>query len=123
METTPILAWTLVGECAIPGDVQSLLVQGEQAVAAYRTFRDTAIFTNMRLIVRDAQGMTGKKVEIYSLPYSRIDMWSSENAGTLDWNSELEMWTRAGHIKVKLGKGIDVRKLDNLIAHMVLHAR
>jgi hypothetical protein len=98
-------------------------VQGEQAVAAYRTFRDTAIFTNMRLIVRDAQGMSGKKVEIYSLPYSRIDMWSSENAGTLDWNSELEMWTRAGHIKVKLGKGIDVRKLDNLIAHMVLHAR
>jgi Bacterial PH domain len=123
METTPILAWTLVGECAIPGDVQALLVQGEQAVAAYRTFRDTAIFTNMRLIVRDAHGMTGKKVEIYSLPYSRIDMWSSENAGTLDWNSELEMWTRAGHIKVKLGKGIDVRKLDNLIAHMVLHAR
>jgi len=123
METSPILAWTLVAECPIPPDVQQLLVQGEQAVAAYRTFRDTAIFTNMRLIVRDAQGMSGKKVEIYSLPYSRIDMWSSENAGTLDWNSELEMWTRAGHIKVKLGKGIDVRKLDNLIAHMVLHAR
>lgn len=113
----------MVAECPIPPDVQRLLVQGEQAVAAYRTFRDTAIFTNMRLIVRDAQGMSGKKVEIYSLPYSRIDMWSSENAGTLDWNSELEMWTRAGHIKVKLGKGIDVRKLDNLIAHMVLHAR
>jgi len=103
--------------------VQNLLVQGEQAVAAYRTFRDIAIFTNMRLVVRDAQGMSGKKVEVYSLPYSRIDMWSSENAGTLDWNSELEMWTRAGHIKVKLSKGIDVRRLDNLIAHMVLHSR
>jgi hypothetical protein len=123
VETSPTLAWTLVAECPIPPDVQGLLVQGEQAVAAYRTFRDTAIFTNMRLIVRDAQGMSGKKVEIYSLPYSRVDMWSSENAGTLDWNSELELWTRAGHIKVKLGKGIDVRKLDNLIAHMVLHAR
>lgn len=54
---------------------------------------------------------------------SRIDMWSSENAGTLDWNSELEMWTRAGHIKVKLSKGIDVRRLENLIAHMVLQSR
>lgn len=123
METAPILAWTLVSECPVPPDVQNLLVQGEQAVAAYRTFRDIAIFTNMRLIVRDAQGMSGKKVEIYSLPYSKIDMWSSENAGTLDWNSELEMWTRAGHIKVKLSKGIDVRRLDNLIAHMVLHSR
>jgi PH (Pleckstrin Homology) domain-containing protein len=123
VETAPILAWTLVSECPIPPDVQRLLVQGEQAVAAYRTFRDVAIFTTMRLIVRDAQGISGKKVEIYSLPYSRIDMWSSENAGTIDWNSELEMWTRAGHIKVKLSKGIDVRRLDNLIAHMVLHNR
>lgn len=123
MEVGPILAWTLVAECPIPPDVQMLLVQGEQAVAAYRTFRDVAIFTDRRLIVRDAQGISGKKVEIYSLPYSRIDMWSSENAGTIDWNSELELWTRAGHIKVKLSKGIDVRRLDHLIAHMVLNAR
>lgn len=79
METGAILSWTLVSECPIPADVQHLLTQGEQPVAAYRTFRDVAIFTNLRLIVRDAQGMSGKKVEIYSLPYSRIDMWSSEN--------------------------------------------
>lgn len=118
-----ITAWTLVQECPVPADVNALLVQGEQAVAAYRTFRDIAIFTNLRLIVRDAQGMTGKKVEVYSLPYSRIDMWSSENAGTLDWDAELELWTRAGHIKIKLRKGIDVRRLDHLIAHHVLHAR
>ncbi|MEZ5202555.1 MAG: PH domain-containing protein [Micropruina glycogenica] len=123
METGAILSWTLVSECPVPADVQRLLTQGEQPVAAYRTFRDVAIFTSKRLIVRDAQGMSGKKVEIYSLPYSRIDMWSSENAGSLDWNSELELWTRAGHIKVKLNKGIDVRRLDGLIAHMVLNSR
>mgnify|MGYP002682836715 CR=1 FL=1 len=123
METAVITAWTFQSEIPIPGDVAPLLVQGEHAVAAYSTFRDSAVFTNKRLIVRDAQGLSGKKVEIYSLPYSRIDMWSSENAGTLDWNSELEMWTRAGHIKVKLNKGIDVRRLDGLIAHMVLNSR
>ena len=123
METGAILSWTLVSKCSIPADVQHLLTQGEQPVAAYRTFRDVAIFTSKRLIVRDAQGISGKKVEIYSLPYSRIDMWSSENAGSLDWNSELELWTRAGHIKVKLNKGIDVRRLDGLIAHMVLNSR
>lgn len=39
-----------------------LLVDGEVAVAAYKTFRDSAIFTNKRLIVRDAQGLTGKKL-------------------------------------------------------------
>ena len=99
-----------------------MLVEGEQPIAAYKTFRDSAVFTNKRLIVRDAQGMTGKKVEMYSLPYSTVNMWSSENAGTLDFNSELELWTRAGHIKIKVGKGVDVRKLDHLIAHVVLGA-
>jgi hypothetical protein len=123
METAAITSWTLVQEIPIPADVNDLLVDGEQAVAAYKTFRDSAIFTTKRLIVRDAQGLTGKKVEVYSLPYSRIDMWSSENAGKLlDFNAELEMWTRAGHIKIKLDKKIDIRRLDKLIAWAVLNA-
>jgi hypothetical protein len=119
-KTNAILAWTLVSECPIPGDVNELLVPGEEAVAAYRTLRDSAIFTNKRLIIRDAQGLSGKKIEIYSLPYSSINMWSTENAGTFDLNAEVELWTRAGHIKVNLKKGIDVRKFDNLIANAIL---
>jgi hypothetical protein len=121
METSSITAWTLVQEIPIPDDVTELLVEGEQAIAAYKTFRDSAVFTTKRLIVRDAQGLTGKKVEIYSLPYSAINMWSSENAGgMLDRDAELELWTRAGHIKVKLQKKIDIRRLDSLIANAVL---
>lgn len=122
MDTAPILAWTFVSECKIPDDLGPILIQGEQPWAAYKTFRDSAIFTNKRLIVRDAQGLTGKKVEMYSLPYSAINMWSSENAGRmLDFNAEIELWTRAGHIKVKLNKGVDIRKLDNLISHAVMN--
>jgi hypothetical protein len=120
-EVNTILTWTLVAECPIPDDVSPLLVDGETAVAAYKTFRDTAVFTNKRLIVRDAQGIRGKKIEIYSLPYSSINMWSSENAGSfIDVNAELELWTRAGHIKVNLGKGIDIRKFDRLIGDAIL---
>lgn len=121
METTGILSWTLQREIPVPADVTGLLTAGEEAVAAFATFRDAAIFTTKRLIVRDAQGMTGKKVEIYSLPYSSILMWSSENAGVIDWNSELELWTKAGHIKIKLSKGADIRRLDSLIAWAVLN--
>ncbi|WP_346898656.1 PH domain-containing protein [Clostridium sp. UBA7503] len=120
-ETQGILTWTLVSECPIPNDVNDLLVEGEVGIAAYKTFRDSAIFTNKRLIVRDAQGLTGKKVEVYSLPYSSINMWSTENAGKLfDLSAEVELWTRAGQIKVNLQKGVDVRKLDMLIANALL---
>ena len=120
-ELTPLLAWTFTEECPIPADVGELLVAGERPIAAYKTIRDSAVLSDKRLIVRDAQGLRGKKVEIYSLPYANINMWSSENAaGFLDFSAELELWTRAGHIKVNLLKGIDVRKLDKLIADCVL---
>ncbi|WEG08805.1 PH domain-containing protein [Microbacterium horticulturae] len=122
MEAAALMTWTLQQEIPVPKDVQPLLVAGEEAIASFKTFRDSATFTTKRLIVRDAQGLTGKKVEIYSLPYSAINMWSSENAGKLDWNSEIELWTRAGHIKIKLTKGADVRRIDSLIAWAVLQA-
>ena len=115
------LAWTFVRECAPPPEVNQILINGEQVVGAYKTFRDTAVLTNKRMIVADKQGITGKKVEVYSLPWASIDMWSSENAGRmLDWNSEMEFWTKAGHFKLKLKKGIDIRKLDRIIGSYVL---
>ena len=120
-ETAPILSWTLQKEIPVPDDVRPLLVEGEQAVASFKTIRDSATFTTMRLIVRDAQGLTGKKIEVYSLPYSSINMWSTENAaGKLDRDAEVELWTRAGHIKVKLTKNADIRRIDSLLAWAVL---
>lgn len=34
----------------------------------------------------------------------------------------MELWTRAGHMKVNLGKGIAVRRLDRLVAAQVLNS-
>ncbi|MBJ6745692.1 PH domain-containing protein [Streptococcus sp. 121] len=118
--STLATGWTFTSESPVPEDVRSMLIVGEEAVAAYKTIRDFAIFTNKRLIVRDAQGLTGKKVEVYSLPYKSIDMWSTENAGTFDLNSEVQLWTRAGQIKINLKKGIDIRKFDNLLSEILL---
>lgn len=121
MEMSTITEWMFAAEIPIPDDIYGLLIDGEHPYAAFKTFRDSAVFTSKRLIVRDAQGLSGKKVEIYSLPYSAINMWSSENAGKMfDFTAEVELWTRAGHIKIKLGRDVDVRRIDSLIAHAVL---
>lgn len=115
------LVWTFNSPCPIPNDVNEILIEGEIALHAYKTIRDVAIFTNKRLIVRDAQGLTGKKVEIYSLPYSSICMYSTENAGKiLDVNSEVELWTKAGHIKINLNKNVNIREFDRIIASAIL---
>ena len=116
-----ILEWVFISKCEIPEDIVDILAPGEVAVAAYRTVRDSDTFTDKRIIIRDVQGLTGKKVEIYSIPYSSINMWSTETTGLLfDLSAEVELWTRAGHIKISLRKGIDVREFDRLIAHCIL---
>ncbi|MCG1008538.1 PH domain-containing protein [Salinicoccus sp. ID82-1] len=121
MEAQNMLVWTLQFETDIPNDIDDILIGNERPIAAYKTLRDSAVFTDKRMIIRDSQGMTGKKVEMYSLPYSSIHMWSTENAaGMFDVNAELELWTRVGRIKINLGKKIDIRRLDQLIAEAVL---
>ena len=116
-----LLQWTFFKETEATDDIYSMLVEGEKVICAYKTVRDIAAFTNKRIIVRDSQGLRGKKSEIYSLPYSSINMWSTENAGKLlDLNAEVELWTRAGHIKINLSKDIDIRQFDRLIAEVLL---
>lgn len=120
-ELQPFAMWNFTAPCEIPNDISDMLVPGEQPVCAYKTIRDIAIFTNKRLIVRDAQGISGKKVEIYTLPYSSIVMYSTENAGRfLDVTSEVELWTKAGHIKINLNKDVDIRNIDKVLATYIL---
>lgn len=112
--------WTFFREVNIPEDANELLLKDETAVAAYATIRDVALFTNKRLIIKDVQGLIGKKIEIYSLPYSSILAWSSENPGMLDINSEIELWTLVGKVKINLKRDINIRKFDKLISSFVL---
>ncbi|MDO4669876.1 MAG: PH domain-containing protein [Aerococcus sp.] len=114
------LSWTFFQEISPTEELLTLLLPDETVKTAYKTVRDVAAFTNKRLIVIDAQGITGRKKEIYSLPYRSINMWSTENAGTLDLNAEVELWTRAGHIKIGLRRDIEVRQFEQLLAEACL---
>lgn len=114
------LTWTFVSKCEPTKDIVDMLGRGEKIYTCYKTVRDIAALTTKRIIIRDSQGFTGKKVEIYSLPYRSIDMWSTENAGNFDFNSELELWTKAGHFKIKLNSKCDIREFDKILATAIL---
>ena len=114
-ELASITSWMFQQEISIPQDVVNLMVPGEQPVAAYATFRDSAIFTTKRLIVCDARRLWHKKMEAQSLPYLIITTWSSVRYGFVN---TLELWTIHG--KISVGKQVDVRRLDMLIAMCVL---
>ncbi len=115
-----IMSWTFYEETDIPREIHDILVDGEEAEVAYKTVRDVAVVTNKRIIVADRQGITGKKVEVYTIPFKSVIMYSSENGGMLDLNAELELWTKAGKFKLNLNKKVDIRKLDRLIGTHIL---
>ena len=79
---------------ATQAEYAQILAQEEQVYAAYGVVRDLFIFTNMRLILVDKQGMTGKKVSYESIPYKSIERFSVETAGTFDLDAELKVWVR-----------------------------
>ncbi|MBD1583542.1 PH domain-containing protein [Pseudoalteromonas sp. S16_S37] len=68
------------------------LVEGEHIEKAYQVIRDMFVFSNKRLLLIDKQGVTGSKVEILSIPYSKITKFSKESAGHFDLDSELKIW-------------------------------
>ena len=68
------------------------LIDGEEIQKAYKVIRDMFVFTNKRLILIDKQGVTGSKVELLSIPYSKITKFSKESAGHFDLDAELKIW-------------------------------
>jgi len=119
-EISTIMSWTFYEEVPVPMKIEEILIEDETAEVAYKTVRDVAVVTNKRFIIADRQGITGKKVEIYTIPFKSILMYSSENGGMLDMNAELELWTKAGQFKLNLNKKVDIRKLDRINAKYIL---
>ena len=72
-------------------DVLELLAPGEQVVSSYSSMRDYVVFTNKRVISVNVQGLTGKKKDFTSLPYSKVQAFSIETAGHFDLDSELQL--------------------------------
>lgn len=101
--------------------IHPLLIGGESVVASFKAMRDFVVFTNKRLIAVNVQGITGKKRDFSSLPYSKIQAFSVETAGTFDLDAELELWfSGLGKVRLEFKGSADIRGLGQMIATYVL---
>jgi hypothetical protein len=106
---------------SVATELQPLLVQGERLVSAYKGMRDFVVFTDKRAIAVNAQGITGKKRDYTSLPYSKIQAFSVETAGHFDLDAELDLWfSGLGKVRFEFKGKSDIRMLANLIGTYVL---
>src|SRR3954471_9051906 len=101
--------------------IDPLLVDGEEVLVAYKGMRDYVAFTSKRIIAVNVQGMTGKKKDFTSLPYSKVQAFSIESAGSFDRDAELELWfSGLGKVKFEFKGNTDVAQLNKLVARQVL---
>ena len=102
-------------------EVSQLLVPGEQVISTYVTVRDYVVFTDRRIISVNVQGVTGKKKDFTSLPYSKIQVFSVETAGVLDVDSELDMFfSGLGKVRFEFTGRSNIQQIGQLISNYVL---
>ena len=100
-----------------------LLIPSEKIEAGFKLIRDTFIFTNKRLILVNVQGITGKKVEYFSVSYKSISRFSLETAGSFDLDAELKIWISGEQqpsIHKKFNKSVDVYEVQKILAQFIL---
>jgi len=101
--------------------IAPLLTPNEQIVSSYQTMRDGVVFTNLRIITINVQGITGARKDFTSLPYSKIQAYSVETSGVFDMDSELELYfSSLGKVKLEFTGGSNVSALCQIISQYIL---
>ena len=110
-----------VNDSAYADFITPMFVDGEKIISTYQAIRDGVVFTNKRIMVVNVHGITGKKKDCTSLPYSKIQAYSVETAGHLDLDSELELWfSGLGKIKLEFVSRANVAEICKMISAHVL---
>lgn len=122
MSSTPIDSWSFLQKINPPEDIQSILGQGESVLGCYKTLRDTAAITNKRLIVRDVEGITGRKYTLYSIPLRSILYWTTLDDGSLiSRNLNLKLYTISGFFEITINQEADFAEFEKKLATYILN--
>lgn len=108
---------------AVRGEVQGLLIGGEEILYAFQTVRDQLVFTNKRIISIDVQGITGKKKSFSTMPYSKIQYFSVQTPGFVELipDSELFLMFASGFTATFEFKGqVDIGAIGRMISEYML---
>ena len=110
-----------VNDSDFSGTISPMFINGEHIIQTFRGIRDGIVFTNKRIFVINVQGITGKKKDFTSLPYSKIQAFSVETAGVLDLDSELDLWfSSMGKVRFEFVARADVAEICRTISEYVL---
>ena len=98
-----------------------LLIDGESVIGIYKSVRDGVVFTNKRIIAINIQGVTGKKQDYTSIPYSKISVYSLETSGVFDLDAELQLYiSGVGKVGFQFTGSTDIKAICRAISTYTL---
>ena len=105
----------------VKDEIHQFLIDGEDIFAGFKSMRDQVVFTNKRIIAANVKGLTGSQVDYTSLPYSKIQAFSFETAGTFDLDCEIELYfSELGCVKFELKGSFDLIAFNRLVSQYIL---
>lgn len=115
------MSYLKLSKSQVPSEIQPLLIEGEMVIGSYKAIRDSVVFTNKRVIAINVQGLTGKKKDFTSLPYSKIQAYSIETAGTFDLDAELDLfYSGIGNVRFEFTGNSDIIQIGQIISRYTL---
>ncbi|MCB2294331.1 PH domain-containing protein [Clostridium algoriphilum] len=107
-------------EVPLSEELKPFISEKENVHFCVKTVRDIAVFTDKRILVADKQGITGKKIEYYSIPYKSIVTYAVETAGFFDFDSEIKLLISGGiKIEMKFLKDKNMAQLLFKVYHLL----
>ena len=101
--------------------VKDIIIKNEEVIASFESMRDKLIFTDKRIISVNVQGLTGKKVDYTSIPYSKIQAYSVEPAGMMDMDAEIDITISGlGTVRFELTGTTDIKEICREISKKIL---
>ncbi len=102
--------------------VSDILIPNEEVFASFGALRDKLVFTNKRIISINVQGITGIKKDFTSIPYSKIQTYSIETAGTFDLDAELDITISGlGTVRFELTSSSNIKEICAKISEKILN--
>lgn len=101
--------------------ISDLLIDDKQIFNDFKGVRDVVIFTNYTIVAVNIQGITDKKKDFSSLPYSKVQAFFLESDGVFDLDAELESWfSRLGKVKFAFDSKFDVKSFSKFLSRCIL---
>ena len=92
-----------------------LMIPGEASIGLYKGSDFQVTFTDRKVLIVNVRGITGKKIDVTVIPYSKVDIFSVEGHGDIGNDGALVLRVGGQNIRFEFDDGNDLVDISSCI--------